>query len=43
MTSRLIGLFVSAVAITVLAKPATGQALPDVFLTMIRFLVRFRL
>ena len=28
MTSRLIGLFVSAVAITVLATPAAGQALP---------------
>jgi hypothetical protein len=28
MTSRLIGLFVSAVAITVLATPAGGQALP---------------
>ena len=28
MTSRLIGLFVSAVAVTVLAKPAAGQALP---------------
>jgi len=28
MTSRLIGLFVSAVAITVLARPAAGQALP---------------
>jgi hypothetical protein len=28
MTSRLIGLFLSAVALTVRAKPAAGQALP---------------